>query len=140
MTDKGYENHETLWSLASEYLEAAIVLINTPPKHISYLSVIYYLLGHSAELSLKSFLFHQGETLTKLKGIGHDLKQLILISQDKGLAIEVVESLLDLSPIYSDKKGFEYRKQMNAQFPNQNLLLEEVQALQKAVFDRISKF
>lgn len=72
----GSEDEGTFYSLASEYLEAAITLFNTPPTRINYWVVIYYLLGHSAELTLKSYLFDHGETPESLKKVGHDLERL----------------------------------------------------------------
>lgn len=41
----GSEDEGTFYSLASEYLEAAITLFNTPSTRINYSVVIYYLLG-----------------------------------------------------------------------------------------------
>ena len=106
----GSEDESTFWALANEYLEAAAVLVDTSPRHTNYLSVIYYLLGHSAELTLKSFLHMHGESIKSLTSIRHDLKQLVDLSQARGLAVKGgLNSIVALSPLYKSKH-LEYRK------------------------------
>jgi hypothetical protein len=63
-----------LWGFAKDYLEAAKIVGTNPQLEIS--PPRYYLLGHSAELALKSFLLAKGATLSELKhSIGHDLEK-----------------------------------------------------------------
>jgi len=134
----GSEDDGTLFSLASEYLEAAIVLHSTPPVRINYSLVAYYLLGHSAELMLKSYLFDHGETAASLKTVGHNLSKLIQRSRKHGLAIPLT-SIKALSPVYLEK-GLEYRKKKEQIFPNQEDLIAEIQALQSKVLDKILRW
>ncbi|MEJ1958500.1 MAG: hypothetical protein WDM70_02780 [Nitrosomonadales bacterium] len=53
----GSQDGGTLYSLSDEFLEAAVVLQNTPLNCVNFSAVTYYLLGHSAELMLKAFLY-----------------------------------------------------------------------------------
>lgn len=136
----GSEDEGTFYSLASEYLEAAITLFNIPPTHINYWVVIYYLLGHSAELTLKSYLFDHGETPASLKSIGHNLDKLIERAMSHGLSNKLSVSAINaLAPIYREKE-LEYRKRKRQTFPDQQDLIEEIKALQSAVFNRIFRF
>jgi hypothetical protein len=133
MQDEG-----SFYSLSTEYLSAARILINTPPITTNYSSVIYYLLGHAAELSLKSFLYKDGESIKSLMEVGHNLSCLIELAQGKGLNINGLESIFELSRVYKDK-GLEYRKLRNTYFPPQSQLLKDVEELQQAVFSRVAK-
>ena len=75
-----FEDEASLFSLAGEYLEAAEILARTPPIKINVSLVTFYLLGHAAELLLKSLLHKHGVPLTDLKDwkkYGHDLSKLI---------------------------------------------------------------
>lgn len=136
----GSEDEGTFYSLASEYLEAAITLFNTPPTRINYWVVIYYLLGHSAELTLKSYLFDHGETPSSLKKIGHDLDKLVERAINHGLSNKLsVRAINALAPIYREKE-LEYRKRKRQTFPDQQDLIEEIKSLQSAVFNRIFRF
>lgn len=133
----GSEDEGTFYSLASEYLEAAITLFNTPPTRINYQVVIYYLLGHSAELTLKSYLFDHGEKPASLKRIGHDLDQLVERAMNHGLSKKLsVRAISALAPIYREKE-LEYRRRKRQAFPDQQDLIEEIEALQSAVFNKI---
>jgi hypothetical protein len=72
-----FEDEATLLSLSTEYLEAAKVLHSTPPTKVNYAIVIFYLLGHAAELLLKSFLHKNGESIVDIKNkYGHNLTKL----------------------------------------------------------------
>ncbi|MBK7663576.1 MAG: hypothetical protein IPJ21_08545 [Sterolibacteriaceae bacterium] len=136
----GSEDEGTLYSLSTEYMEAAIVLHDTPPIRVKYSSVICYLLGHSAELALKSYLFDHGETPKSLKNIGHNLERLVELARQRGLSARIsLTSTVELSPVYC-AKGLEYRTRRRRAFPNETALIEEVQALLRAVFDHISDF
>tara|TARA_R110000868_G_scaffold381115_1_gene647494 strand:- start:33 stop:479 length:447 start_codon:yes stop_codon:yes gene_type:complete len=131
------EDESTLFSLSTEFLEAAITLQNTPPTKINYRSVSYYLLGHAAELSLKSFLFQQGLSSDDLKTIGHDLKRLIRKSKEKNISKNAsFEQLNKLAKLYK-RKELEYRTKSLKSFPNIEDLIAETKQLQAIVFDSI---
>jgi hypothetical protein len=109
----------------------------TPPTRVNFSSVIYYLLGHSAELLLKAFLFKQGAPITDLKKMSHDLKKLVACAKEKGLPdVLHLQQILGLAEIYISKR-FEYRKRKREELPNIDLIAEEIINLQSIVFDFI---
>lgn len=136
----GSQDDGTLYSLSDEFLEAAVVLQNTPPIRINYSSAAYYLLGHSAELMLKAFLYSHGVTISELKEMGHDLEKLATASTKKGLHKTVsLNQIRQLAENYRDK-SLEYRKRKKKIFPDLEHLTEEIQALKAAVFEKIVAF
>lgn len=129
----------TLFSLASEFLEAARVLLATPPSGVGYSSAAYYLLGHSAELMLKAYLYKHGQTISDLKRLNHDLEKLASRTRESGLPDEVLlDQILHLAAAYKEK-SFEYRTSKQKTFPSLDLLTDEIDMLQSAVFDRLSE-
>ena len=131
------EDDSTLFSLSDEFLEAARLLQTTSPTRVNYSTAVYYLLGHSAELMLKAFLYKHGKTIGQLKKSGHDLKELIRLSIDSGLPESVnIKQILRLSDAYNNKR-FEYRTRDFKRFPNLDLLTQDIKLLQSIVFDRI---
>lgn len=136
----GSEDAFTLYSLADEFLEAAIVLQNTPPVRVDYSLVAYYLLGHAAELMLKAFLYTHNRKLPDIVNLGHDLKRLIKDSKRMGLSDAIpLAQVRQLAKMYKNKE-FEYRKNMRRTLPSLDLLTDEVQALQKAVFTTLCPY
>jgi hypothetical protein len=133
----GKESEATLWSLSQEFFEAAIILKETKITKINHRMVIYYLLGHSAELLFKSYLFKNGSLIKELKKIGHNLEALVQASNNKGLRNFV--EIRSLSNIYNNK-GLEYRSNKNQVFPSIEILIKEITQLQSLVFDQISAF
>jgi len=130
----GSEDDGTLYSLSDEFLEAARVLQATPPTRVNFSSATYYLLGHSAELILKAFLFRHGVSIVDLKKIGHDLEKLVYRAKEKGLPEKVdLQQTLKLADIYKDK-SFEYRTRKRKLLPSLDLLTEEIERLQSVVF------
>ena len=109
-----------------------------PPTRVGYGTVIYYLLGHSAELTLKSYLFDHGITPEALKNdCRHNLEELIKTAKSCGLKKEICLSAISaLSPIYKAKE-LEYRRRKRSTFPSEEDLIREIQELQNAVFGRI---
>ncbi|UAA37872.1 hypothetical protein KIH87_14380 [Paraneptunicella aestuarii] len=134
---KNLEDEATFFSLSSEYLEAAETLNKIPPTKVNYWIITYYLLGHSAELSLKSFLFKRGMSLKELRKIGHDLFE--LLDKAKNHGIQDFNSIRSLSPIYKSKK-LEYRQRNIESFPPIDNLILEVKELHLMVFESISYF
>ena len=136
-----FEDEATLYSLASEYLEAATVLHNTRPTRMGYTLVTYYLAGHAAELMLKSFLFKHGDTIEVLaKRYGHDLKLLVKRARVKGLLATVsTEHIQNFGSAYTRKRT-EYRQKRHLRFPPLDLLLLEIKGLQSHVFNHVAEF
>lgn len=75
--EKDIDNRTThigLLRMSHDYLEAFKV-IHEKNRNITYLfSVKFYLLAHSIELSLKSYLRFKGYSVKKLQFLGHDLQ------------------------------------------------------------------
>ena len=118
----GSQDDGTLYSLSDEFLEAARVLQVTPPVRVNFSSAAYYLLGHSAELMLKAFLFKHGVSINELKKINHDLEKLVWHARKKGLAEKVhLQKILELAETYKDK-SLEYRTRKKKTFPSLELL------------------
>lgn len=133
----GSEDEATLYSLSREYLEAAKTLNGVPPTRVNYEIVTYYLLGHAAELSLKSYLFKKNISIKDLRKVGHDLNSLLGKAHEFGL--KSFPSIRDLSPIYNAKK-LEYRQRSRETFPSVDSLIEEISKLQSIVFDHVCEF
>lgn len=133
----GSQDDGTLFSLSGEFLEAARVLQASPPVRLGYSSATYYLLGHSAELMLKAYLFKHGQTIKDLRKINHNLSALSSLAREAGLSSSVsLEHLLKLASEYKEK-SFEYRTRRKKTFPTISLLIEEIEMLQAAVFDEL---
>lgn len=130
------QDDATLLSLASEYLEAAMVLHETPPTRINYSAVTFYLLGHAAELFLKGFLYMQGAEIVELRKHGHNLAVLVAQVDQAGFPEDIkLHSIKKLSSNYNSK-GLEYRKNMVAEYPGRDSLLLEVKSLSDYVLSR----
>ena len=136
-----FEDAASLFSLATEYLEAAEILIQAPAIKVNVSLVIYFLLGHAGELFLKSFLFKYEVSLDDLKfKLGHDLAKLIRRAQKLNLSKSVsFTHLRALSKIYAPKET-EYRQLVVTNFPQRELLLTEVRALGREVFNHVGQF
>lgn len=136
-----FEDEATLFSLSTEYLEAASILHGTPATKYNVSLVTLFLLGHAAELLLKSFLFKRGETIEHLKfKLGHNLAKLVKRAKDKGLSEKLpLQHILAFSSYYACKRT-EYRRAVEASLPHIDLLLQEVQELQVYVFSQVAEF
>src|SRR5690606_22657738 len=118
-------------------LEAAKMLNSVPPTGVNYGIVTYYLLGHAAELSLKSYLFKNNTSIQDLRNVGHDLN--LLLGKASEFGLKSFSSIRDLSPIYKAKK-LEYRQRSKETFPSVDSLIEEISDLQSIVFDHVCGF
>jgi hypothetical protein len=136
-----FEDEATLFSLSSEFLEAAFVLFQTPAKQINVSLVTYYLVGHAAELLLKSYLYKRGVTLEDLKNrYGHHIERLIKRSRLEGLSSVVSTKHIEkLAAAYAHKRT-EYRQKHELRFPPLDDLLAEAKALQAVVFDHVADY
>lgn len=136
-----FEDEATLFSLSSEFLEAATVLSNSPPTRIGYSIVAYYLAGHAAELMLKSFLFKCGDTIEVLaKRYGHNLKLLVKRARVRGLPASIsTEHIQSFASAYTRKRT-EYRQNRHLRLPPLDLLLLEINRLHAHVFDHVAEF
>jgi len=95
---------------AGDFLAAAKVF--EPPKN-RFSAVPYYLICHSIELSLKSFLFSAGFNKVDRKKLNHDLLKALRSAEDNGINahIEITANdrvvLCKANRLYT-KKEFEY--------------------------------
>jgi hypothetical protein len=136
-----FEDEATLYSLSSEYLEAASLLVQTPPMRLNVSLVTYYLVGHAAELLLKSYLYKRGVTLKELKKTyGHGIDALVNQSRLEGLPSSIsTQHIQEFAAAYASKRT-EYRRTQGLYLPSLDDLLAETKALQSVVFDHIAEF
>jgi hypothetical protein len=134
-----YEDELSLYSLATEYLHAAEILIETRVVKHDVSLVAFCLLGHAAELLMKSFLYKEGVPLNVLRlDIGHDLEQLVSRVQAVGLHPPLeLPHIRALSKNYKEKST-EYRQLKAMSHPPKDLLLLEIQALSSRVFNNVA--
>jgi hypothetical protein len=135
-----FEDEDSLYSLAAEYLHSAEILASAPVTKLNVSLVTFFLLGHAAELLLKSHLYKAGTSLTELKmQLGHNLAELEKRAQAVGFHPPLeLPYVRQLSTNYG-AKFTEYRQLKAMTFPPQDLLLAEVMALQARVFNRIAE-
>jgi hypothetical protein len=136
-----FEDEASLFSLATEYLEAADILIQAPVLRLNVSLVTYFLLGHAGELLLKSFLFRHGVSVDDLKHkLGHNLAELIRRARTLGLPESVLLThLQELSKNYAPKNT-EYRQLVDTSYPPRDLLLTELRLLEHQVFSHVGQF
>lgn len=134
-----YEDEASLYSLATEYLHAAEILVEAPVAKLNVSLVTFYLLGHAAELLMKSRLYKAGVPLDELRfNIGHDLEQLVAKVQAVGLHPPLaLPHILALAKNYK-AKSTEYRQLKAMSFPSKELLLQEVRTLSSRVFNEVA--
>jgi hypothetical protein len=124
-----------LWTDSKEMLEAANILI---PKGISVMGPMYYLLGHSLEVGIKSFILSKGANQKCLRDIGHDLIKAVEWSKPCGIesyftfSNEQVEMIMLLNKYYKTKE-FEYRKTGNKTFPDAVEFASMIKSLLEAI-------
>jgi hypothetical protein len=137
-----FEDEASLFSLATEYLEAGEILARTPSVKLNVSLVTFYLLGHAAELLLKSLLHMHGvpiEDLKSMKMYGHNLSKLIEEARKRGLlASTSVLSIEALAKTYTSKHT-EYRQKVAMSLPPINPLLQELLLLKSQVFNHVGR-
>lgn len=88
---------------------------------------------------LKAYLYDHGQTISELKRLNHDLEKLASHAREAGLPDKVLlDQILHLASAYKEK-SFEYRTRRQRTFPSIDLLTDEIDRLQSAVFDRLSE-
>jgi len=135
-----FEDEATFFSLASEYLQAAMLLQNTKSTGIKVSHVIYYLIGHAAELFVKSVLCEQGVSIDELRNnFGHDLRKLTAELKKNYTSFNLnCDRIIALDTMYK-YKHLEYRQRTEKTFPSADLLLEDVGRLSAFAFDEVAK-
>jgi hypothetical protein len=111
---------------AKEFLEAALAAddkMGNKKGHEIFAPIpVMYLVAHSIELSLKSYLLHKGVTLEKLKQIGHDLEKCYRKAKELGLDSHIKlnsddESVLSVLSKLHSKKQLNYIVTGEKEFP-----------------------
>lgn len=98
-----------LW-YANDYYQAYQSLTEAHPKDIELLAPKFYLLCHSLELCMKSWLRHEGHSTKQLRDFGHDLMAALtelIEKHDVTVAPAGIQSI-DLANRYYDTKQYEY--------------------------------
>ncbi len=135
-----FEDEASLFSLAAEYLEAADILARTPLVKLNVSLVTLYLLGHAAELLLKSLLCTYGVPIEDLKKkYGHNLSNLMKEARKRGLLTSDLPSIEAFSKVYTPKYT-EYRQKVCTCLPLLDSLLPELRLLKSQVFNYVGRF
>ena len=136
---------------ANEFLNAALIADNgmgggTEYDHFAPVPVMY-LIGHSIELSLKSYLLYSGDTVDDVRfNFGHNLLRALEAANDKGLndhvtfddvelgALEVLEKLYATKQLNYIQTGF---KEFPAFGPLESLAKKVLEAVSGLVGWRV---
>lgn len=128
-----------LYNYACEFLEAFRV-INEKDRKITYLfPVKYYLLCHSLELGLKSYLRSKGYSINKLKDLGHNLTEILEEAHKQkfdSLNTKKEKQIINLLNLYYFSKQFEYITVGFKSVPE----IMAVEKLVQKVLDEIEQF
>jgi len=99
-----------LLNYAKEYYQGYETINKEHPKDTDCFPVKYYLLCHSFELAMKSWLRLKGLSYLELKGLGHDLeKSMELLKNRYNITFDsTTVEMVTLANQYYVKKEFEY--------------------------------
>lgn len=132
------------WSHAKEFLLAAKVVKEAHQNYkgkidFSLILPAYYLVGHSIELSLKSYLAAKGYKISKLRNkYRHDLKALLIECRKKKLGREAklsknqVMAIELLSDTYKSKR-LEYLEYGNYRLPEYGFIYDIAKFLNESL-------
>lgn len=124
---------------AGDFLAAAKVF--EPPEN-RFSPVPYYLICHSIELSLKSFLFSAGFKRRDRKRLNHDLEKALSSAEDSGLSahLEITsndrEVLRKANRLYP-KKEFEYFESLETIYDPHDFELDSLASFALRLFEAI---
>jgi hypothetical protein len=133
---------QSCWALACSYNEAFRRLYDSENSAQTYLPSIFLLL-HSLELFLKSYLIARGYSEKQLRAIGHDLIMALRLGFQNELSTFVRFSwieLLNLARInrYYNKKELEYFFSKNKNFGQTDQFAEIVERISRGVYGSIT--
>ncbi|MEW7986511.1 MAG: hypothetical protein AB2810_15910 [Candidatus Thiodiazotropha endolucinida] len=130
------------WKHGDSFLRAASAVLDPnlnsdkPFKAFGSKTIVaYYLVGHSIELTLKSFLYAKKYSKNKLrKKYGHDLGKLLKECTKRKLGREVKlkkmeKRMIELLNATYKSKGFEYLEYGSYRFPEYNYIYEVAEKL-----------
>ena len=124
---------------AGDFLAAAQMFAS--PKN-RFSPVPYYLICHSIELSLKSFLFSAGFKKKDRKKLNHDLENALCSAEDNGLSahLEITPNdrgvLRKANRLYQ-KKEFEYFESLETIHDPHDFELDALASFARRLFDAI---
>jgi hypothetical protein len=124
---------------ATDFLAAAKAFV--APKN-RFSPVPYYLICHSIELSLKSFLFSAGFKRKDRKKLNHNLEEALKAAEDKGLGTHIEITPLDrdalnkINKLYP-KKEFEYFESLETIYDPHDFDLEVIASFAQRLLDAI---
>jgi len=129
---------------ANEFLNAALIADNgmgggTEYDHFAPVPVMY-LIGHSIELSLKSYLLYSGDTVDDVKfNFGHNLLRALEAANDKGLNDHVTFDDVELGALkylrsYMQPNNINYIQTGFKEFP----VFGPLESLAKKVLEVVS--
>lgn len=108
------------WVLGDDYFRSAEHVLEREKRYI--FTPWYHLVSHSIELALKAFLMSKKVSVGRLKGVGHDLVDLLQLADGHGLRDVVpleqrhVDAITLINPLHQDRE-LHYRKRGFKQFP-----------------------
>lgn len=115
----------SFWRYGKEYFESYLILYEHYPEPMKLLGVKFFLLGHTIEALLKSYLLSKGltESELKTKKYGHDLIKLFDKAAKSGInkVVAYTEEEIQLVALmnkYFINKEFQYPKLGSKQFPH----------------------
>jgi len=124
---------------ATDFLSAA-KSFKVPENRFS--PIPYYLICHSIELSLKSFMFTAGFKQKDRKKLNHDLEKALKAAEDNGLGVHLEitqierETLQKANELYP-KKEFEYFESLETIYDPHDFDLEVLESLARRLVDSI---
>lgn len=134
-----HEYGQCLFGLGGEYLEAGEALHRG--ENTKWLPM-YFLICHSLELSLKSFLSERGYSEKKLKNIGHSIEKCLKEAEKNGLNVSLIQSdrlnLMKFDGHYS-AKNLEYFYNIEKIFPNIEKMINITKILRIQIFNSITE-
>jgi hypothetical protein len=124
---------------AGDFLAAAKYF--RPPDN-RFSPVPYYLICHSIELSLKSFLFTAGFRKADRRRLNHDLEKALQAAENNGLSTHIQltadeRGLLCKANRLYPKKEFEYFKSLETIYDPHDFELDALASLARKLFEAI---
>ena len=126
---------------ATDFLSAA-KSFKTPENRFS--PIPYYLICHSIELSLKSFLFTVGFKKKERRKLNHDLEKILKVAEENGLNAHLIinanerDALEKANKLYL-KKEFEYFESLETIYDPHGFDLEELASFAQRLLDAIQE-
>jgi hypothetical protein len=124
---------------AGDFLAAAKAF---KPPGTRFSPVPYYLVCHSIELSLKSFLYSAGINRRDRKKLNHDLEEALRAAEDSGLSayLEITSSdreVLSKANRLYPKKEFEYFESLETVYDSHDFELDALTSFALRLFEAI---